>query len=198
MNVVRGAANDCFDTIDTGRNRTASDILDIVGVPNYSWVASAVQRYARLCNGQSPMTSGGNSKAKGGITKAQVLSLYEQHPEVFQASALLGSSATRGYRSLGQTEVAGIAAYLTLHLGHRWGKVEEFFRLIDNDEATECNTITSLRRRLRRESAGAIQRSTPQYRLNILIRTWNDYVRGKNDRKDLKWNKEAEGQLQFI
>lgn len=197
MNVVRGIDAKAFATYDVGATRSASDVFSVANIPNYTWVSSTVQRYALIARGQSAMTQGGNRKAVNGLTKAQLLSIYMLNPETFQAAALLGVRSTKEWKSLRQTQVAGIAAYLRIDKGHSWEKISKFFELLDNDEPTDCNSIKEMRKRLRREAAGAIKRSSPKYIYNLIKRTWNDFISGNNNRKVLRWTEETEGELQF-
>lgn len=197
MTVMRGADNDSFPTYDTGRTRTASDIFSINNIPNAVWVSSTVQRYMMMRRGASAMTAGGNRKDVNGITNAQKIEEYSRHPDVFQAASLLGRRATNNYKAINATVVAGMSAYLAIEKGYSWDKIEDFFEALDNDEPSECASIRLLRTRIRRAKIGTVDKLKPQYLQNLIIRTWNDYITGNNDRKTLKWTKETEGELSF-
>lgn len=76
--VVEGVESSAFATIDTGRTRTASDVLSIEKVPYYSVVASAIQR---ILNGfGSTRDSGKVGSVKK--TNTEILDFYYKNKSI--------------------------------------------------------------------------------------------------------------------
>lgn len=195
--VTRGADDDSFPTYDSGRNRSASDCFAVEDIPNYAWVSSTVQKFMRMRKGESVMTQGGNRRCATGITTAEMLAEYYTAPDTFQAAALLGRRVT-SRKTLQPAVVSAMAAYLKLVKHHQWAKIEEFFTLIDSDNVTGCNSVRLLRDRLLKERVGSIKKSTPKYIKQLIIKTWNDFIVGANNRKTLRFNTESENEADFI
>lgn len=173
--VVYGLPDQTQDTMDTGKSRTASDVLAINGYPSTNNLASIVAGIIRDERwGLKPATASGN--AGGPVTPKQVLARVQQEPSLVElmhmAVKIRNKTALSG-------KLAGILYY-------HFSKIDQqdtdyfFDRLANGDGLERGNPILTLRETLfsLKENTKGIRNS--QYIAALVIKAWNKYRRGES------------------
>lgn len=173
--VVYGLPDQTQDTMDTGKSRTASDVLAINGYPSTNNLASIVAGIIRDERwGLKPATAPGN--AGGPVTPKQVLARVQQEPSLVE----LMQFAVRVRNKTGLSgKLAGVLYY-------HFSKIDQqdtdyfFERLANGDGLERGNPILTLREALfsLKENAKGIRNS--QYIAALVIKAWNKYRRGES------------------
>lgn len=206
--VVRGCERDSFITYDSGKNRSAADVLSIKGVPNYTTVASVINNYTLMHDGASALGAlhvkhdgsqcfAGRSR-KGGLknTKQEILDIYFRHEELFSSIAVKARHYSKNGRMMRSSEIGGIFAYLVIDRKHSFSRVDDFFRALFLCEGMQNATISMLRVRLSNDIASSVKMSGV-LRQSLITKTWNAYISGVPLKK-LGWSQEREKRVEFL
>lgn len=173
--VVYGLPDQTQDTMDTGKSRTASDVLAINGYPSTNNLASIVSGIIR--DERWGLKSATASGANGGpVTPKQVLARVQQEPSLVElmhmAVKIRNKTALSG-------KLAGILYYHFSKIDQR--DTDYFFdRLANGDGLERGNPILTLREALfsLKENTKGIRNS--QYIAALVIKAWNKYRRGES------------------
>lgn len=167
--VIRGLSPDVFKTLDTGRNRTASDVLSIAKVPNPHAFGVALRLLHRA------LTDTQRSRQR--ITNSELEALRLSHPRFIE----LGLEALRvPYQTPllppGQT---AYAFYMACHVNEE--RAREFFRALADrpapDDEPQLHALR-LREQLTR-TMEEIVKPAPAVRLAWVIQAWNASLVGR-------------------
>ena len=177
--VIRGLPSQVFDTIDTGKNREAKDILALEGAPNAQILAPAL-RFLYIQNEIGSLAEG-YSKFSGLITNRDILEVHEKHPGMAKSvSYIVGLKGLTNYMSF---SVAGFLHYQFAQFDEFMA--DDFFMKISKGVGLEeTNPCLILRNKLLN-----LHRSTDSGRLETIaltIKAWNAY-RKKRPVKVLRW-----------
>lgn len=190
--VVQGISQAAFDTIDTGKTRTAGDILSIANIKESTKISSIITRFFGVSVSQSRRESLLRSRR----SKQEVLSEYQSNPDFWRAVLTASSRLYRRIRLLSQSDIGGYIAYLVKEKGHDFNFVESFFNQLFFDTDIENSTIPLLRDKL-------IRSITTQYKISsrlrhaLIVKTWNAYVDGK-EYKRLSFDIDKEEIQEFL
>lgn len=187
-----------FATIDTGRTRTASDILSICKIPNANRLAAGITRYFTFNTGREAVvfSAGGKALRNNKKSKAEVLSFYEQHEDLCKNVNAATARCYDKYALLPYPTVFAIQMYLIINKGYDEDRVFGFFYQLFLSENVENNTINILREKLL-QHAMKMYVLTSQQRITYVVKTWNAYVMGKELTK-LQYNPDREGVPDFL
>lgn len=187
-----------FATIDTGRTRTASDILSICKIPNANRLAAGITRYFTFNTGREAVvfSAGGKALRNNKKSKAEVLSFYEQHEDLCKNVNAATARCYDKYALLPYPTVFAIQMYLIINKGYDEDRVFGFFYQLFLSENVENNTINILREKLL-QHAMKMYVLTSQQRLTYVVKTWNAYVMGKELTK-LQYKPDREGVPDFL
>lgn len=164
--VIRGVSAAAFDTMDTGRNRSAKDILDIMHVPYSAYVARALRllmywetdRYTHI-----PMP------------RSRMKSYLDNNPGIVDSAEFV--------RGLVKKNGSVVPSTLSVFGHYLFNKVDpekgrEFFeRLYDGIGLEDRDPIYMLRQRfIRAVTSGMSMRD--QQQVILLIKAWNMFYMG--------------------
>lgn len=191
MRVTRGEPHSNFLAYDTGKSRSASDVLSIGQVANANNVSAIVRKYLSLLNGH---TAKGNGNTK--ISNQYIYNTYGEHKELFSEIARLSNAYRNRMNIITGSSIGGSIVYLILSCGYDKQYVIDFFdKLYDMGDGTPQTTM--LRSTLIRNMALKTKSYSLTVKEQLLIKTWNHYVSGRSV-ACLKWTKETEGFLSYI
>lgn len=190
--------NIAFATIDTGKGRSAGDMLSIVKIPNSKSIASGITQYFNLSTSGHNATILGNSLALRTIkrSKAEVVEFYDKHADLLQAIQSNSQRNFKRMRLMQRSAVFALELYLILDKGYDVDYVFEFFDKLFSGEGVENKTILLLRDRLIAHITKTRLLTNTQ-RLVYIIKTWNAYVTGV-ELKLLRYRAEEEGVPDFL
>lgn len=165
--IARGLDPAATDVMDTGSARRASDVLKRHGGQDTQAVAAAA-RIALWADKQ------GSHLWRDGFTHAEVLDWVEANPGIYNAISILGTYGRK----------APIRPSVRIYLAWRFAQEDpfasaEFFHRFGSGENLNAgNPILALRNRLT-GLYGSTRRMTVEDQLNITIRAWNAWIKGR-------------------
>lgn len=202
MLVVRGVDNNSFATYDQGLNRTFGDVFSLAGIPSANKVSSVVHRYWNLHCGLSALSESDtlsrnatHATGKRRLSKQQALELYEEHAAIFSDAAKIASRVTdKGVKVLTESDCGSLAALLCIDYEWELDLIESFFSHLFTGYSS-FNCIKALHNKLANSIISKTTKMTPRHKINIIAKTWNCFVTGK-DTKKVFW-REEEGKIEF-
>lgn len=199
--VVRGVDENTFATFDGGKNRSLRDVLSIAQIKNANDISTMLQKRQQLILGHLAIgTSGTRTNSNLVIQKMSredYLNIYNANPELFTEIANKGQSYYAKLRLFSKGEIAAVICFLHIDKGHTMEEVLNFFTALFGEGKSGCNSIVLLRKTIIKDGMST-RRMDGQYKTQLLIKAWNDFVSGNNYRKQLKWDQEREGKLKFL
>lgn len=191
--VVRNVEEDAFDVMDTGRSRTAADVLGIHGIVSRNETASAarglilIERFGRLYHpGRDIATT---------PTPKEILAYTLEHRETLEAAVRLAANLTQG----GFIGGGGLwATALTLLLRTDPVATEEYVsRLVEGDNLTRDSPILKLRNMFRasRTNWDNSQKGRESI-VAMILKAWNLWRRGERI-QSLSWRSDGRGAESF-
>lgn len=180
MLVTRGLDyNEVFAVYDTGKNRTAGDVLQIRGVKQANTMSAAIKTYISLCKGKkagSPHLSGANKGTKE--SNGNIMDIFMDKKDVFEhvrEDVLKGISTTT--KIIPNSLILGVSFYLVLEKNHEIKKVRDFFFQLVNGSNIQNQTINLLRNKII-EMRIKGERFNKTDHLVYLKKTWNNFIQG--------------------
>lgn len=193
MLVVTNVDVNYFDTIDTGKIRSASDILSILDIKNATSISATITSYESIRNGY--MTRN-NSKRDLLLSKSDVLKIYNSNPEYWQDLHHTIANLYQNLRLMQRSILGAYITYLIIDKKHDREKVVSFFSQLFLGKNIENETISILREKLIKSISGQYQ-LTLKYRHAILAKTWNCFIKGI-EIKQLHFNIEKDDLPEFL
>lgn len=171
--IMWGVPREARLTVDMGRQRTAGNFLAMNGVAHSTAAAAACKLLIQFNAGKY---STGGAQAKRGeavITKADIRTYYNQNRKA--VTAALGDTANNKFAKLvGVTAMA--AGHVILHKTNNVEAVVFYARLLDGANLKQGDPILFLRERL---FASKKDHLRPPEKLELILRHWNSWRRGK-------------------
>lgn len=199
MVIIFNIKESTFPTIDRGRNRTMSDVLDITGISNSTNITSTIRKYFAIAASKTPSAGVTMASVKGtelNMSPQEYIAFYNKHSILIQEIFNESNKYYKISRLLTSTEVAAYILFLHLNKNHSLDKMYNFFKQLLTGRDIENETIFQLRQRLI-SSKTSINKITGKYRYALIIKTWNAYVKNKSIRT-LKFNSDIETMPEFI
>jgi hypothetical protein len=179
MYTTFNVAEDCFDTLDTGKPRRGPDICSILGVKNYNLVASALTMCFR--------------EEEGDITSSRapdndmIEGLLERHPSVRQSvdNIMVARCKTRGQKGLFPY---GLAAYLHYKFAQKDRVMADrfFWQMYTGDELKRADPVWNLRDRCLSDMVSTTK--MPRiHKAALAVKAWNA-TRAGTSVKNLRWS----------
>lgn len=209
--VVRGLPYEAFHNIDTGRARTAGDILSIEGSPYATTIASSIVKYFALKNGRLAEWGSYRKKERGEdvlrapslkdlqITKPEILSFYKDNKtlcdEVGSRAGSLGKG-TNGVRIYSYSIIGGYALFLILEKHHPQEYVFDFFNQLITGKNITNESVLTLRNIMVRYNCGQIALTSKQ-RAAYFAKAWNYYVKGV-EKERFRYTKEIDDAIPLL
>jgi hypothetical protein len=145
--VIRGLDDDAFETMDTGKPRTAADVLAINGAKNFTCAASIAAAWIYYNAHGHPGSRGGADKARNG----DILRVYQETPEIAEAASFHGSRKwIRAHIGAGMFGALYVAA---CKRGERGTMLQFFNELISPTGLAIGTSVMPLRDRLIEDKA---------------------------------------------
>lgn len=192
--VVRGIPYSSFHTLDSGRNRTISDVFAIKDIPEYTRMSAIVNSYMKIHQGIGYyIACEGLQRMK--LSKKDVFDEYNKYSQLFTEIRLFANKCYDKMRILKHSYIGGIMAYLIIDKKHPQDFVESFFTMLFYQTNISNDTINILRVKLINDLASE-RKMTAKYKLAIIAKCWNAYVENK-EMKVLSYNEGKEGVVNF-
>lgn len=194
--IVEGVDAATFDTIDTGRIRTLSDVFNIVEIKNANRTSSIISAYFNLKKSNTTLNIDKTTLRRLKYSKQELLKFYQENEALVVKVNELASRCYDKVRLLSYAVVGAYILYLVLDKNHSFEKVSSFFTELFGITPQTNNTVTLLRDALIRN---ATRQSilTPTMKTAYVIKGWNNFVLGK-ELKQLSYQKTRDQFLQFI
>lgn len=165
--VTRGVDPKTFRTIDSGRKRTAADVLGMQGISNTHITASGLRLINFIANG------GTDFESVYKMSNARAMELLERHPGVVEAASAVAGTKIRRL-------MPGSPVVATMYFAMKANREKALRFLHDLDRGENlskgmpCYTLRSL---FIQRTRTARMRNTDQ--LALIIKAWNAYYRGR-------------------
>lgn len=172
MLVVSGLDDEVFNVIDTGMNRTASDVLSINGIKNPMNTA-AVARF--IINFNAGYYDPSNNSRQNRPTNRDIQEFVEKNYEVVEVSDVVKKDYHK-FKLLPSSVVGGL--YFILSKISITDTEVFFNKLITGLDSNPTCPIHVLRERLIRDTINKT-RLTITEKVNLVLSAWNSYRKGK-------------------
>lgn len=182
MLIVRGLDKNAFKYIDTGRKRTAADVLGIEKIKNPTQIATMVKFIMNFKRGQYiSATQSQTKRASSAITNSDVSDFVAKN------LTSLNDSYPFGYAKENKLLPCGLLASLHYILkGISQIEADDFcWKVAKGENLTKENPIYLLRQKLLNDIRSNRKMSKTE-RLALVLKAWNLY-RGKKKVSILKW-----------
>ena len=186
-----GNHDDIFKTYDTGKKRSAGDVLSIENIKNANGISGTIKKQIKLTKLYSNIDSGIRM-----MTNKDVLDVYSEHPEQYQEIYKFSVKCIKKLKLYSPTKLSGIISYLTLTKKHDQNYVFEFFEALHFNTPHESSVISLLRDKLINSMLSQSNLSEV-IQVGLIKKAWNYYVSGK-DVKLIKITFDEAKQIQFI
>lgn len=192
--VVRGVVEDAFAVMDTGKSRSAADILGLHGIPSRNETASAarsliiIERFGRMYVPRfaDPAAS---------PTAKEQLDYVRAHPELEHTVRLASHMTQNGFIGGG-----GLWATAITLLYRVDSKATEIFldHLVEGDELKKGSPILKLRNMFRANySAWDSSMKGRESLVALVVKGWNLWRHGDTSVQQLHWRSEGRGAEDF-
>lgn len=171
--VAEGLESQSFQVIDTGKSRSAADVLAATGI-KYSHNIAAIARAIILWKAGWYSKDGGKSKLKA--TNKTILDFVNDHSELHELSAYCQNHVYVNFRLIPLSTIAMV--YFIVSKKNQT-KCDEFFeKYASGIDLGERNPIRHLRDRLIKDRLNK-SRLNLRDKTALLIYTWNNFIQGK-------------------
>ena len=189
MLVVRGLPDTTFHVMDTGRIRSAGDVLQIGGHPNSRLIASIIRMVINYHRGNFSNTLANMGRVSGyTVTNGEIMAFAaetDMQPFVHQAKAWY-----RAWPMFTGSEYGFF--YFILSNVDTSATIEFFDALTLGADLPADSPLFQLRKKMDQYKFGAKKvSSTPTERLGLVLKAWNLYRKGKTV-SYLTFNKDKE------
>lgn len=180
MLVITGLDRDVFTTIDTGRKRSASDVLSIAGYANGN-LLGAIARLVVVSELSSDWT--GHRRRANNIAPSneEVLRVVEENPRLIDVVKRISSADFKLVRKYTTATTVGFAYYWLTEID--FDEAERFFARLEYAENLSRNDPEALFRKRVMESThevrGAAGVGVHRVKMALMFKAWNMRREGK-------------------
>jgi len=181
--VVYGVDRTTFDTMDKGRRRSNSDVLQLAGYKNtygLSATASAVYHYI-FAGDFSAVSSSRKTNVSGVIIK-----FLEEYPDMVSSQKFIHLNGQR-VEGLSPPGIIGAIHFLFGYVNEK--KRDRFFDEFINNQASPGSPVYALIQANRSKQTALAMKSSINLRTALWIKAWNLFSSGLSI-SQLKWSKE--------
>ena len=187
--VMYGVPHEAQKLMDTGRNRTPANTLEMEAIPHSTILAPAARMLIEYEAGHIP----GSNQWRVRPDNRETLDLVNTRPDI-QASVSHVVSHPE-YKQFGRPSVLGFTHCVTMGIDPV--EAEEFWRCIrEADYSGTGDPIQRLRERLLITRAQAHTRSSETVIIAYIFKAWNAHIRGRR-MGILSWTSKGEKQEKF-
>ncbi|MTE14155.1 hypothetical protein [Nocardia aurantiaca] len=178
MQVTHGVEPKTFAVLDTGRKRSARDVLSLQGEENAAQLASALRVHHLYTTNPDSTWTGGQSQ----VTNEQIVEFLAAHPGM-RASVELAKSLNKAFRIL--VPAAAVGHYLTCSTRPDIDQFAWLEGLETGANLTEHDPRLMLRNVILRLSAGksTAKADGSRNQLHLYLKAWNAWVHGAEVRQ---------------
>lgn len=171
MVVVRGLKPEAFHVIDTGKSRSAGDVISILGNANATTMAATTKTIIMFKQGRYS----NKDQIIRGVSNTEVVNFVKKHPALDE---IVSYSMALWYQFRAIPSSALAALYFIISAKDE-KKAEVFFsKYASGANLTEGSPIRSLRNRLIQDTNNQSQ-LTRRDKMALFIHAWNAYYRGR-------------------
>jgi hypothetical protein len=174
--VIRDLSDDIFETLDTGKMRSAADVLKIAGIDNYvkmSALARAIINHRRGAMNSVIEGTGGNRSAS--TSNKEILSFVREND--LTEYVIFGRARYCDSRILNEKEWA-LLYYLFSAKSE--SEAEDFLVTLSKGVELKLGSPQhTLRQKLEQNMMSAGTRLNPRAKLFYIVRAWNAYRKGE-------------------
>jgi hypothetical protein len=171
--VAEGLPAEVFQVLDTGKSRSAADVLSASGM-KYSHNIAAIARAIILWKNGVYAKNSGDGKLKA--TNKAILEFVESTPEIHEVSAYCQNHIYQNFRPIPLSTLAML--YFILSKKNQT-KTDEFFeKYASGIDLSKTNPILHLRERLIKDKANK-SRLNLRDKTALMIYTWNNFIQNK-------------------
>jgi hypothetical protein len=187
--VMYGVPHEAQKLMDTGRNRTPANTLEMEAIPHGTILAPAARLLIEYEAGHIP----GSNQWRVRPDNRETLDLVNTRPDI-QASVSHVVSHPE-YKQFGRPSVLGFTHCVTMGIDPV--EAEEFWRCIrDADYSGAGDPVQRLRERLLITRAQAHTRASETVIIAYIFKAWNAHIRGRR-MGILSWTSKGEKQEKF-
>lgn len=172
IHLATGLDREVFDVIDTGSNRSATDIFLIDGIKYNQAIPSIIQMYFSL----QLNTESAKLKSRAKLTNAELLAFYHDDPKRWQFVARQTSVWYNNFAKILHPSVIGSCFSYFYDLNP--DKAHDFMDQLTTGIDITFHPIYLLRNKLMQDRISSKKMST-NARYAYMIKTWNLYVQNK-------------------
>lgn len=172
MNITTGLEKDCFDVLDTGGNRSKSDVLSISGVaPRIARIISSAVPYCVMYDeGNTPSRS---FPSRYGNANNLTLEYFEKNPKIYESATFI-TKMPRGGSLLRES----VACFVHFQISKLYNNADEFMtKLLTGDKIESGSIIFEMRKTLLSNRMGNFRIVEPTL-INRVLHTYNKYNSG--------------------
>lgn len=167
--VNTGVARETFDTIDCGRVRTGTQVLQMSGVQYHTVITGII-------NGMNEFRNYGHLASKERrMTPSAVLEEYNSRPADYDEAARVAMKCIAESHAMTSKMVGTLYFALVHDVGVGKARAEQFFEQINSFDTAENAAVEKMRRW---NLANKDKRISDKLRVAYVIRSWNAFVDG--------------------
>lgn len=186
VHIATGINKDVFSVIDSGKSRSASDVLKIAGVLNTNKVAAFIQLYNQYKNTNYRYDS---VNIDTGMTSKMILKFYNENSK--RIDTIISKSTVFYHQFQKVLNYGDVALFYALFTDISPYKGLEFIRELCQGTDITNDVIILLRNRLLSDKISSSNKMLVKHRRALIIKAWNIYYLDKK-LKVLKFNPEVE------
>ena len=169
FHIAYGLDDSIFDVLDTGKVRSASDVLNVQNIQNSSNIAAIIKSYLVIKAGTSVDTKGVKTSNK------VILDAYMEKPEHWQS---VHSFSIKIYSAFSKIiPISTIGSFYNTFYDLSPIEAREFFNQLSTGEGIKNETISTLRKVLLKDRL-ATRKMPSSMRNAIIIKSWNACRKG--------------------
>ena len=167
--VMSGVPRDTFDTLDCGRARTTSQVLQMEGVKYNAVIASIIR-------GVSELRSAGHTAAhEKRLSNSAALAEYNKHASAYNRAAAVAATAVAESHAMAPKLAGSLFYYLVQDLKQDADFVEKFIREITSFDSSSNSVVDHLRKW---NLGNRDVRVSDRTRIGYITLTWNAMLAG--------------------
>lgn len=170
--IARGLEDDIFEVLDTGKMRTAADVLQISGFRNsvpLSGIVRAILSY------QTGVFASHSTKSKIAASNTQVRKFAEMNPSIHEV-VVYAQTVSKRFKGLAPAQI-GMLYWILSRRNQE--KADIFFEKYSTGiDLSEKSPIRILRERLMKDMISKSKLRTRD-KMALFIKAWNHYLQGQ-------------------
>jgi len=176
--LVSNVQSDVMDTIDTGVNRTLSDVLMLNGYKNAAPCASIVKAIWSYKNGYNVLNALGSVSSNSKLSNSVGLEYMNKHSSQVQALfSFVASSYGKQTINVFNTTQLALYTYVLVGFNLENQYISDFIKELCGVVVKGNNAVSYVRKTVLKAKENKIGLNG-HYVLGLVIRAWNSYVTG--------------------